>query len=241
MREVMIELRKYAGTRGGRTVLIGLAALTAGLSAVGAAVAEGAPLSLSSALAFPMTLLEIALPLVVLLLWTTEWSTRDIVQTFLLRPRRGQVLASKSVAALLLVVAGLGWGVATSLLSVGGRAVLTGTALSATGVVGTSGTLTTSALTIGIYTLFGAAVGLLVARTAAALVVYLITVALLDTLLVLALGERSVWISLGQAVLRLGETGLTGPDLPSLATALVLWIVAPVAIGSAAFLRREAR
>jgi hypothetical protein len=241
MREVLIELRKYAGTRGGRTVLIAVAALTAGLSVVGAVVATGAPLSLSGALAFPMTLLEIALPLVVLLLWTTEWSTRDVVQTFVFRPRRGQVLASKSVAALVLVVAGLGWGVATSLLAVGARAVLTGTALSATGLVGTPGTLTSSALTVGLYALFGAAIGLLVARTAPALVVFLITVAVLDTLLTLALGERSVWISLGQAVSRLTAGGLTAVDLPSLATALVLWIVAPVVIGGVTFLRREAR
>jgi hypothetical protein len=62
-----------------------------------------------------------------------------------------------------------------------------------------------------------------------------------ETMLALGLGERSVWLSLSQAVSRLSSVDVHAADLPSLATAVSLWIVVPVVVGSAAFLRREAR
>lgn len=241
MRDVAIELRKYAGTRGGRTVLVVVAGLALLLGVVGALVVGGEPLAVDRALAYPMTLLEIGLPIVVVLLFTAEWSARDAVQTFLLRPRRGVVLRSKCLAAALVLVAGLVLGLATTLASVGVRALVTSTPVSTAGLLGWDGALTRSVLTTLLYGACAAGIGLLVARTAAGLVVYLGAVSLLETMLALGLGERSVWLSLSQAVSRLSSAEVQAADLPSLATAVGLWIVLPVALGSMAFLRREAR
>ena len=241
MRDVVIELRKYAGTRGGRAVLGVVAALAVLLGVTGALVVDGEPLVVSRALSYPMTLLEIGLPIVVVLLFTAEWSARDAVQTFLLRPRRAVVLRSKCLAAATLLVAGLVLGLVVTVASVGARAVVTSTPMSLAGLGGWDGSLTRSVLTTLLYGAFATGIGLLVARTAIGLVVYLGAVSLLETMLALGLGERSVWLSLSQAVTRLSSTEVHAADLPSMATALGLWIVLPMVLGTAAFLRREAR
>lgn len=241
MLDIAIELRKYAGTRGGRAVLVATGVLTVLLGVVGALVAGGEPLAVSRALTYPMTLLEIGLPIIVVLLFTAEWSARDAVQTFLLRPRRGVVLRSKCLAAVVVLVGGLALGLGASLLSVGIRSLVTSTPVSLAGLGGADGALTRSVLTTLLYGAFAVGVGLLVARTAIGLVVYLGAITVVETMLALGLGERSVWLSLSQAVSRLSSIDVHAADLPSLATALGLWIVLPVLLGSAAFLRREAR
>lgn len=241
MLDVAIELRKYAGTRGGRAVLVIAATLTVLLGVTGSLVMDGEPLLLTGALSYPMTLLEIGLPIIVVLLFTAEWSARDAVQTFLLRPRRGVVLRSKCVAAVVVLVAGLALGLVSTLLAVGVRALITHTPMSLAGLGGADGALTRSVLTTLLYGAFAIGIGLLTARTAIGLVLYLGAITLLETMLALGLGERSVWLSLAQAVGRLSSTEVHAADLPSLATALGLWIVLPVALGSVAFLRREAR
>ena len=241
MLDVAIELRKYAGTRGGRAVLVVTGALTVLLGAAGALVVGGEPLVASRALTYPMTLLEIGLPVIVVLLFTAEWSTRDAVQTFLLRPRRGIVLRSKCLAAAVVLVGGLALGLGVSLASVGVRSLVTSTHVSLAGLGGADGGLTRSVLTTLLYGAFAIGVGLLVARTAIGLVVYLGAITVLETMLALGLGERSVWLSLSQAVGRLSSIDVHAADLPALATAVTLWIVLPVALGSVAFLRREAR
>ena len=238
MLDVAIEVRKYAGTRAGRAVLIVVAGLTVLLAAAGALVVDGEPLAASRALRYPMTMLEVGLPIVVVLLFTAEWSTRDAVQTFLLRPRRGVVLRSKCLAAVLVLAAGLALGLLATLAAVGVRAVATGTALS---VAGIGGAWAQSVLTTLLYGAFAAGTGLLVARTAVGLVVYLGAITLVESMLALGLGERSDWLSLGQAVGRLSSTEVQTADLPSLATAVGLWIVLPAVLGTHAFLRREAR
>ena len=241
MTDIAIELRKYAGTRGGRAVLVVTGALTVLLGVVGALVADGDPLLVSRAVTYPMTMLEIGLPIIVVLLFTAEWSNRDAVQTFLLRPRRGVVLRSKCLAAAVVLLAGLALGLATSLLAVGVRSLVTATPVSLAGLTGADGALTRSVLTTLLYGAFAVGVGLLVARTAIGLVVYLGAISLLETMLALGLGERSVWLSLSQAVGRVSSVDVHAADLPSLVTSMGLWIVLPLLLGSFAFLRREAR
>lgn len=159
MLDVAIELRKYAGTRAGRAVLVALAALTVLLAAVGAVVNDGNPLAVSRSASYPLTMLEIGLPVVVVLLFTTEWSARDAVQTFLLRPRRGGVLRSKCVAAALVVASGLVLGLVATGLAVGVRAVATGTPMSLVGLGGWDGVATRSVLTTALYATFAAGIG----------------------------------------------------------------------------------
>lgn len=241
MRDVAIELRKYAGTRGGRGVLVVVGGLAVLLAVVGAVVVGGRPLDVGRALGYPTTMLEIGLPIVVVLLFTSEWSSRDAAQTFLLRPRRGAVLRSKCVAAAVVVLAGLALAVGTTLVAVGVRGLVTSTPVGFSGLGGADGALVRTLLTTSLYAVFAGGIGLLVARTAIALVVYLGAITLVETVLALGLGERSVWLSLSQAVGRLSTTEVHRTDLPSLATSLGLWVLMPVALGWAAFLRREAK
>ena len=241
MRDVAIELRKYAGTRSGRAVLVAVASLTVLLAVVGALLAGGRPLPLARALSYPTTMLEIGLPVVVVLLFTSEWSARDAVQTFLLRPRRGVVLRSKCLAAASVVLAGLVLGLGTTLLAVEVRGLLTGTAVGFEGLWGAEGVLVRTAVTTALYAVFAAGVGLLVARTAVGLVVYLGAITVVETVLAISLGERSAWLSLSQAVGRLSSAEVHRADLASLGTSLGLWVLVPVVLGWRSFLRREAR
>ena len=100
-----IELRKAVDTRAGRwlLVLIGLVAVTgAAITAVTDPVSNH---NLSHVLSDTSQLVAILLPVLGILLVTSEWSQHTALTTFTLVPRRSRIIGAKVAAGVLLAAA----------------------------------------------------------------------------------------------------------------------------------------
>lgn len=102
-----VEVRKAVDTRSGRWLLIAAAGVALGAAAIGAFVvsADERTYSTISNIVFQFSIF--LLPVVAILLVTSEWSQRSAMGTFTLNPRRGRVLVAKAAAVGVLAL--LGW------------------------------------------------------------------------------------------------------------------------------------
>src|ERR671918_2616620 len=99
-RLVRVELRKMADTRAGLWLLIGIAALVGVVSTVFMITADQPDrtfLKLIAAAAIPQMML---LPVLGILLVTSEWTQRTALVSFTLEPVRMRVVTAKIIAAL---------------------------------------------------------------------------------------------------------------------------------------------
>ena len=121
---VRVELRKSYDTRAGRWLLlaIGLAAL--GVVAISLFV-EDAPKTFADLFSFTQLPVGILLPVLGILLVTSEWSQRTAMTTFTLVPRRSRVLTAKVLAASVLAVLGVVAAAVASALGRSSRPVVT--------------------------------------------------------------------------------------------------------------------
>ncbi|MFI5624279.1 hypothetical protein ACIA03_12510 [Nocardioides sp. NPDC051685] len=107
-RLVLVEWRKMTDTRAGRTLLIisaGLLLLAMGIVVLVAALNDNFSVDLalwSQILVFPISLLT---PVLAILIVTQEWGQRTHMVTFTLEPSRMRVIVAKLVAVVALVLA----------------------------------------------------------------------------------------------------------------------------------------
>ncbi len=104
-----VELRKAVDTRSGRWLLIAAAVVALGAAAIGAFVVPAEQRSYSTISNIVFSFSVFLLPVVAILLVTSEWSQRSAMTTFTLTPRRGRALLAKIGAVAVLVV--FGWAV----------------------------------------------------------------------------------------------------------------------------------
>jgi hypothetical protein len=102
IRLTLVELRKMVDTRAGLWLQISVVALTAGLVAVFCVVAKAADLTLAGTLEVAVQPAAVLLPILGVLLVTSEWSQRTAMITFALVPHRSRVLVAKLFAGVLL-------------------------------------------------------------------------------------------------------------------------------------------
>ena len=227
-----VELRKMTDTRAGRWLLI-LVALGA-LAAVVTTLAAGHDAEHTMARFFIVSGFTVALllPIVGMLAVTGEWTQRTALTTFTLVPQRGRVVAAKLLA-----------GCALALV-----AVLVSLLVAATGnaIAGGQWNLDASHLGGGtaymlISMLAGLALGLLLMRSAPAIVTYFVVPTLVGVLVetVPSLKGPSQWFDLGQATAPLGDASMAAGDWPRLAVSMVIWIGLPLAVGLLRLRRRE--
>jgi ABC-2 type transport system permease protein len=102
-----VELRKMTDTRAGFWLQLAVAALT--VIVVGAACLFARPedQTLRSMLSIAVAPASVLLPIVGILLVTSEWSQRTGMVTFALVPRRGRVVAAKLLASVVLSLVAL--------------------------------------------------------------------------------------------------------------------------------------
>lgn len=105
-RLIGVELRKATNTRAARTLLI--ASFAVSLLAMGIAtivnVGQKTPGSIPMYLQFAVFSCQILLPLVAVMLVTSEWTQRTGMVTFALEPRRAMVIFAKLAAAMIIAV-----------------------------------------------------------------------------------------------------------------------------------------
>lgn len=237
-RLVKVELRKMVDTRAGRWLLgaVAVASLLAVvLFGLNASAEDRTFLNFMGFTASPQGFI---LPVLGILLVTSEWSQRTAMVTFVLTPHRGRVLSAKVAAALVLGLLAILVAVVLGLLA---TTMFGGTDAYA-GIGGDDfakfGLLQLTAV------LQGLAFGLLFLNSAAAIVSYFILPTAFSIVANVwgALSEQAAWFDLSTAQTPLFEgQNLTGEQWAQLATAILIWVVLPFAAGLWRVLRAEVK
>jgi ABC-type transport system involved in multi-copper enzyme maturation permease subunit len=238
-RLVAVELRKTIDTRAGRWLLAAVLVLTAAtilfVFALGADDQRTMPRLLALA-AVPQGFL---LPVLGILLVTSEWSQRTALVTFTLTASRSRVVGAKVASALLLASA-----------AVVGAVVVAAVAAEAGGRPDRFAdvTVTTFAVFAGIQllnVLQGMAYGLILLNTPAAVIVFFLlpSVASLVFSTVPALKDLAPWLDLGtaQASFNSGDYSVSAEQLAQTGVTALIWVVLPFVAGWLRVMRAEVK
>lgn len=234
-----VELRKCVDTRAGRWLLaiiaLGSVAVTAGQVFAGDQSAG----DYSSWLSFQGAPVGFLVPVLAILVVTSEWGARTGLGTFTLVPHRQRILSAKLAAILALTMLAFVFSAAMTAV---------GTALgSVVQDVPTDWTLTwwevlRPFIVLMMSVLVGFALALLLLNAAAAIVIFFAAQTLMPVVftLVTSLSDIAPWIDYNTALLALtsGETATTAQWL-QLATTSAIWILLPAAIGARRVQRAE--
>ncbi|GAA1788642.1 hypothetical protein GCM10009682_08400 [Luedemannella flava] len=231
-RLTVVELRKLVDTRSGRWLLITIGVLAAAL--VTLQLVFGGSGDRTFAAAFLVSVLPIALllPVLGILLVTSEWSQRTALTTFTLVPRRHRVALAKVVAATLAGVASVPVSVVVATvatLASGGEWTFRAELLWYTAL----------AQIIGV--LMGVGFGMVLLNSPLAIVVYLIlpTVWTILGATIRSLREAAAWLDTGVTTMALFEPGMTGGDWAKLGVSVAVWVALPLAAGLVRVTTRE--
>lgn len=232
-RLVQVEWAKATDTRAARW-LLGLVALsTVGLMAVAIVVPKRFDQSYAGYLEVASIGQVILMPLVAILMLTSEWSQRSIMTTFTQEPRRIRVVNAKLVVSLLL----------------GGSAALFGGVVTAAGlgIAAASGRALEANLSVGIiagYLLYlllnvlaGAAFGASVQNSATAIAAYFalnVAVALLGEVF----NFIGNWIDTETTWNWVLDNDWSG-HVPQILFSIVLWVAVPLIAGVVRTIRRD--
>ncbi|MDI6911585.1 ABC transporter permease subunit [Nocardioides sp.] len=246
-RLVRVELRKTRDTLAGFWLLLSTAILTALVMVIQLAVGitqDDVSLSYNSFLTSTSFSIAVLLPIIGIMLLTSEWSQRTAMVTFSLEPRRPNVIAAKLVVGLLLAVAAvvIALGLATVCNALYG-------VLSDDPTVWNASVAHTAAFVllqvVGMLT--GFAFAALLLNTPAAIVIYMVYSFVLPGLF--ELGAQLMdwfdsirpWIDFNSAQSPLVDATMTGKDWSYFVVSGFIWLAVPLAVGLWRVLRAEVK
>lgn len=239
-RLVSVEMRKMADTRAGVWLLGLIVGVTAAIMLIFFFVSDAPDRIFGNFIGIAATPQGFLLPVLGILLVTSEWGQRTAMVTFALEPSRTRVILAKVVAALL-------FGLAAFL-----AAILIASLFTFLG--GADGGFEN--LELSVFLLFlalqlltvmqGLAYGLIFLNTPAAIVTFFVLPIASSIVfsLVPALVDSAPWVDLGTAQAPLFELGaggldLTGEQYAQLGTTALIWIVLPFVAGWIRVMRTE--
>jgi len=235
-RLVRVEIRKMADTRAGMWLLIGIAGLAAIVMTIFILTADQSDrtfIKLIGAAAIPQTAL---LPVLGILLVTSEWTQRTALVSFTLEPVRLRVVTAKVVAALAFGLAA----VIVTLAMGAGVTAIAGNAVAWSGVG--LDTIAKVTLVQESMILQGLAFGLVILNSAGAIATFFVlpTAVGLVTMLWKALKDVAPWIDFDSGVLLQG-TALTSEQWAQFGSTSLIWIGLPMIVGLVRVLRKEVK
>jgi ABC-2 type transport system permease protein len=238
LRMVRVELRKMADTRAGLWLLIAIVALTAGIITIFFATAAEDERTFMNFMGVTGTPQGFLLPVLGILLVTSEWSQRTALVTFTLTPVRGRVLTAKVIAALLFGMAAL-----LVAIGIGALATVVGGAPDAWQGVGAD-EFGKFALLQATGVVQGLAFGLVLLNSAAAIVSFFVLPIVFNLVAGFWAAMRDIqpWVDLAYAQ----EPLFSGSQMSSdhwlhLASGTAIWVLLPFVVGAVRVLRREVK
>jgi hypothetical protein len=234
-RLVAVELRKMVDTRAGFWLQVATVAITVIAVIVRSVVGDAADHTFASVLNVGVKPAAVLLPVVGILLVTSEWSQRTGMITFALVPVRSRVLGAKLVASLVLALA---------MLVVSVVVVAAGVLVASPGVDGTWSDVppligqSAVYLTGGMVT--GVAFGAILLASAPAIVVLFalpITWTAVGSLSFFA--DAAPWLDTRLALGPMPQEVMSTTQWAHAGTALALWMLLPLLIGIWRITRRE--
>jgi ABC-type transport system involved in multi-copper enzyme maturation permease subunit len=235
---VAVELRKLGDTRAGRWLLVAIALVTLAAIVVFLLVSAEADRTFLNFLGVTSAPQGFLLPVLGILLVTSEWTQRTALVTFTLEPVRARVIAAKVIAAVLA-------GAAAIAIALGLAAVATLVAGSSTAWAGIGiATVGKFALLQASGVLQGLAFGLLFLNSAAAIVTYFVVPTAFTILAGLwaALARVRPWVDLGASneFLYNGKA-MSGEQWAQVGSGTALWVVLPFVLGLVRVMRAEVK
>ena len=217
-----VETRKMVDTRAGKW-LLGLTVLLAIAGTVLGLIGDDEDVGMALAFLTAGSLASVLLPVVGVLLVTSEWSQRTALLTFVMVPDRNRVAAAKGLAAVSVAVA-------LSLLCL---------VMALIGAVASGEGADISLVEIGqgvlyqcIVVLIGVALGLALRISPLAIVAYFAAPTFFALFGVIGETVREVTEWLDQSgLVALGELDPTGQEMARVGVTVLVWVVVPAAIG----------
>ena len=234
-RLVAVELRKMVDTRAGFWLQVAMAALTVVVVVVRLLVGDAEHHTFQSVLDVGLQPAAVLLPVLGILLVTSEWSQRTGLITFTLIPVRSRVLGAKLIASLLLAVAMLAMSVAI---------VAAGVLISSPGVEGTwsdaAPLIVQSAVNLTTGMIIGVALGaILLAPTPAIVLHFALPTSLWAVLSLSVFSGIAPWVDNARALGQVTEHVMSATQWAHVGTSLAIWMVLPLLIGARRITRRE--
>jgi ABC-2 type transport system permease protein len=231
-----VELRKAVDTRAGMWLLIVTALAAVALVVITLAAGENPDHSWGNLFAGTQWVVSLLIPVIGILLMTSEFSQRTALTTFSMVPNRHRVIAAKVLAgsALALVV------VLVCLVLSGFGAAL-GSAADpwdlALADVGSGAIYQVTAMLIGL------AFGLVLMSSPLAIVVYFVLPTIWAILgeAISALEGVARWLDLSRTMEPLIEGGVSGTEWARAGVSLLLWLGVPVVLGLLRLSRHEVK
>ena len=229
-----VELRKMVDTRAGLWLQVAVVALTVAAVVVLCLAGDAQDRTLWGVLGVAVQPASVLLPVVGILLVTSEWSQRTALVTFALVPVRSRVLAAKLLASLALGVAAYAVCLVVSVVTVAvaGSGVGQEWSLGAAELVQSFVYVTTGMVT-------GVAFGAALLASAPAIVAYFALPTAFAALgSVPALTDVVRWLDTSRTLAPMVEQVMSSTQWARAGTALALWMVLPLLIGLVRITRR---
>jgi ABC-type transport system involved in multi-copper enzyme maturation permease subunit len=239
-RLIRVELRKMYDTRAGFWLLLSavlLAGLTAALTVF---TGSESGRTFSNVLDNASQAINVLVPIVGILLVTSEWSQRTAQVTFTLVPQRERVLLAKLGASVVLAVGAFVAALAVSVLFT----ALGGETFDGSDVWAIDGGVLVQSVLFYIFSmLIGVALGSAILLSAPAVVAsFVLPIGLAAVLhLINGLGDIADWTDQSEALSPLTNHGFSGHEWAQALVCLALWFGVPIAIGTWRFLKGEVR
>lgn len=244
-RLVGVELRKGFDTRSGRWLAITMVGLCVVVMLLTAFAFSEDSEDFRTMTSYIGGTLGTFLPIVIILLVTSEWSQRTGLVTFALEPRRGRVVSAKVLASLIVALVVLALAM---LIAASGTALGTLDGGDAVWNVGVN-EIQSFVLASLIGVLLGLALGMLLINSPAAIVAFFVYSFVLPTVVGVVgfyiewIERNAAWFEFNTAQLPLftGDYRPNGEEWAQLATTGVIWLVIPFGIGVRRLLRAEVK
>jgi ABC-2 type transport system permease protein len=232
-----VELRKMTDTRAGFWLQLLVAGLTVLVVVLVCIFGEVPDRRFQELIVIALQPVTILLPIIGILLVTSEWTQRTAMVTFSLVPHRSRVMAAKLLASVVVALIAMALSVAVAALGAAFAAPSTSGAWSLSGAV--FGQMTFYVVTA---MLGGVAVGALFLASAPAIVFYFVaplTWAIAGSFSFLEGAAR--WLDGTRTMEPLFEQALSGTEWARVGTTLALWLLLPLLIGLWRIARGEVR
>jgi ABC-2 type transport system permease protein len=236
-RLTLVELRKMSDTRAGFWLLASTALLTVAAAVIAGIALPDADATLVNYLAISLVPASVLLPVMGILLVTSEWSQRTAMVTFSLVPHRGRVLTAKLLAGIVLALVAFQICLLVALL--------------ATAVAGGSGDDTWSlsamlivqaVISVSVPMITGIGFGAALLASAPAIVFYFVLPTAFGILGSLnALEGAARWLDQSRTMAKLVEESYDGTQWARLGASVALWTLLPLVIGWIRVARSDVR
>jgi ABC-2 type transport system permease protein len=220
-----VELRKMTDTRAGFWLQLAVVGLTLAIAGLVIGFGTGTDHSLENMLQAAIQPSVNLLPVIGILLVSSEWSQRTAQVTFTLVPRRMRVIGSKVLASLFVAGVALALSVAVAVLA----AAAAGGDMSVT-----AGLIGQIALLFAIAMVGGVAFGALFLASAPAIVAYLLApIAWAALLSFPAFDGVAPWLDGSRSYAQMTNTDalMTATEWAHVGTTTLMWLALPLAIG----------